>query len=77
MYTRWLCTRGWYARDSFWTELRARLPLSRWRPVRTDDYMGDCMGDSRAVCKAMVEPFVELFAELFVELFVGLFVEPL
>ena len=45
----WLCTCGCvrvvYARDSFYTELRARLPLSRWRAVRTDD----CMGDSRAV----------------------------
>jgi len=30
-------------------ELCARLPLSHWRAVHTDDCMGDCMGDSRAI----------------------------
>ena len=67
----WLCTHVTISGRCFCralAELRARLPLSRWRAVRTDDCMGDCMGDSRAVrgavcigdgravCRVVVEP---------------------
>ena len=48
----WLCTHVTISGRCFCralAELRARLPLSRWRAVHTDDCMGDCMGDSRAV----------------------------
>ena len=54
-----------YARDSVWTELRARLPLSRWRAVRTDDV--ELLSRCRIARRAAVQLIVELFVELFVE----------